>query len=260
MDDNQKGAIGILGALAAAFVAMKHKQSKAQGSFAENDEALLPSSGNYLQEMIVSQRGDPFLGQAVTPYRGRNIARPEYTLMFDLVDADLIPLPDMLITTPERPYGPTNMEAMQRHFRPDPRGLIKVNQIGYLTSKSQFFAMVDILKPMIQEQALMVDLVEGQDGTIGLKQEGIMLGPSGTGIARPQDVNARHYRINLVALASQHGRPISDPILPFSGLFHSFEMYSTHAWATHCYDMAFQKLIEFMNMNQINTANSRRLM
>ena len=32
MDDNQKGAIGILGAIAAAFVALKHKEKEDYGN------------------------------------------------------------------------------------------------------------------------------------------------------------------------------------------------------------------------------------
>ena len=58
------------------------------------------------------------------------------------------------------------------------------NQIGYLTSKSQFFAMVDILKPMIQEQAVMVDLLQNQGG--GFRMADNRLAPISTQIARPQ--------------------------------------------------------------------------
>jgi len=262
MDNNQKAALGILGAVAAAFTAMKMKESKGSmypsGSFyADNDEPQLPA-GNYLSEMMISESADPFLGQAVQPYRGRRIQNPEYTLMFDLVDADLIPLPEMMVTTPNRPYGPTNMAAMRQHFRPNPRGILKANQIGYLTSKSQFFAAVELIKPMVQEDFDMINLVEGQDGNFDIQPA--LMPHAGFGIARPQDVgNYKHYRINLMGLASQGGRPLMDGILPFSNLFHSFEMYASQASAEMAYDNAYRRLQEWMGQNNISMTNRRRL-
>ena len=263
-DNNQKAALGILGAVAAAFTAMKLRESKGsaypRGSFYANgdDEPQLPA-GNYIAEMMVSQRRDPFLGQNVQPYRGRNVARPEYTLMFDLVDADLIPLPDFMVTTPDRPYGPTNMAAMRAHFRPNPRGILKANQIAYLTSKSQFFAAVELIKPMIDEDFDFINLREGNDGNFEIQPELVM--HAGFGVARPQDVgNYKNYRINLMALASQNGRPLQDGMLPFSNLFHSFEMYASQYAAETAYNNALRRLEEWMGQNNISMANRRRLM
>ena len=263
MDDNQKAALGILGAVAAAFTAMKMKQSRGSmypsGSFNDDeDEAMLPSTGNYLSEMIIAEREDPFLGQNVQPFRGRRIANPEYTLMFDLVDADLIPLPDFMQVTPERPYGPTNMAAMRQHFRPNPRGLIKATQVGYLTSKAQFFGAVELLKPMIDEDRQIINLSQMQGGGFDLRTQ---LAPTpGFDIARPQDVgNFKNYRINLMALASQNGQPIMAPVLPFSHLFHTFEMYASQDAAVLAYDNALRSLQEWMGQNNISMNNRRRL-
>ena len=218
---------------------------------------MLPA-GNYLAEMMVTERRDPFLGQAIQPYRGRRIANPEYTLMFDLVDADLIPLPDMLQVTAERPWGPTNMAAMREHFRPNPAGLIKANQVGYLTSKSQFFGAVELLKPMLEEDAEIINLSQRQGG--GFERRPELSRHAGFDIARPQDVgNYKNYRINLMALASQNGQPIMAPVLPFSNLFHTFEMYASQAAATLSYDTAFRQLQMWMNQNNISMNNSRRL-
>ena len=207
MDDNQKAALGILGAVAAAFTAMKMKQAKGSmypsGSFNDDDddEPMLPAR-NFVSEMVVSQRRDPFLGQNVQPYRGRMPAKPEYTLIFDLVDADLIPLPEIMQTPPERPWGPTNMAAMREHFRPDPRGIIRTQEVGYLTSKSQFYAAHALLKPMIDEDMSIITLGQMQGGGFGMRAE--LPERMGFDIARPQDVgNFKNYRINLMALASQ---------------------------------------------------------
>jgi hypothetical protein len=83
---------------------------------------------------------------------------------------------------------------------------------------------------------------------------------AGFDIARPQDVgNFKQYRINMIALASSNGQPIMAPVLPFSNLFHTFEMYKTRQMAEYGYETALQRLQEWASRNGISILSRRRL-
>jgi hypothetical protein len=264
-DNNQKAAFGILAGIAAAITTMKMREKGSMSKplptkpavLSRNEEALA-SSMRMVQELKMSERNDPFLGQEVGMVRGRRPQNPEYVLIFDLVDAALVPLPDYMETPPDRPYGRRDVGNMRRELRPDPRGILMTNKIGELTSKSQFFAAVELVRPMIEEDAELLNLSQMQDGNFAMRPELAM--HAGFDLARPQDVgNFKQYRINMIALASSNGQPIMAPVLPFSNLFHTFEMYKTRQMAEYGYETALQRLQEWASRNGISILSRRRL-
>ena len=213
------------------------------GSFNDDDEPMLPATTGYqdrIQEMIVAEGQNPFLDQA-KPF---GIDRPEYTLMYDLIDSYEVPLPDFPVTTPDFTQGITNVAEIMRMTRANPRGILAHNAVGYIDSKSKFFQAVNMMTPMIPGDQTIIDLGEPQAQR--------MLATNQTGLGR---VRKPRYRINLVALASQNGRPIMAPVLPFSNLFHTFGAYNQRVAAEMAYEQGLRALENFVGGN----ARMRRL-
>ena len=198
---------------------------------------MLPATTEYedsIQAMIVSQRDNPFLDQA-KPF---GIDHPEYTLMYDLIDSYEIPLPDFPVTTPEFTQGITNIQEIVRLTRMNPRGIIAHNMVGYIDSKSKFFQAVNMMAPLIPGDRTIIDLGEPQPQR--------MLATANTDLGR---MRKPRYRINLVALASQNGRPIMAPVLPFSNLFHTFGAYNQRVSAQMAYDEGLRALENLIGGN-----------
>lgn len=237
-----KGALGILGVLGAALgaVYLKENSVKGKGSFNDDDSdgaLMLPGTtayGDRIQHMIVESRENPFLDQE-KPY---GIDHPEYTLVLDLIDTDLIPLPDFPITTPDFTQGITHVEELMRITRANPAGILETNMVGYIDSKPKFFQAVNLLTPMIQGDQTIIEL-QGPD-------ENMLLNINSTAVGR---VKKPRFRINLVALASQRGRMIMAPVLPFSNLFHTFAAYNQRISAELAYREALRALENFVGGN-----------
>jgi hypothetical protein len=111
---------------------------------------------------------------------------------------------------------------------------------------------------MIEEDFQVINLHEDDQGNFFIPP--VIAAPAGHGIARPQDIpNHKHYRINLMALASQNGQILMDGMLPFSNLFHSFQAYGSLESAMLAYDNALEELKAWMRRNNIDMRNARRL-
>lgn len=255
MSGINKEGLGIVAAVLAVAIGSKIKEGKGRlGSFNDEEGNQIQKRGEYLFEMMEREKADPFLGQQVGPYRGQVPMNPEYMVILDLVDTEKVPLPDELITTPQRPYGPRNSEALFAALRPDPTGIIRAEMIASINKKSHFFAMVEAIKPMIESNGEVIDLNEQGEVIQLLPAMGRQLAPMGAGASRTQ----RKYRINLFGQASNMGRPLQGR-LPFSNLIYTFEMYGHEGLAKHAYEEALRELNKFMNMHQINQRNARRL-
>ena len=258
-----KDGLYILGGLLAVLGLASRSKSRSLGSSNDEETGLMRMApADRIRELARREQADPFLGQfdgRPVRYRGNQIQRPEYILVLDLVDSELQPLPDYLYTTPDRPYGPRDMGALRTAFGMNPNAILRTLPIGFISSKAQFFAMVEMISPFVIGHGDDVIDIFSQDQ---MNRNPNMLGDISnefdyTGIARFSeafhDMQARtgqkRYAMQLVAGPCINGRPVMDSVLPFSPLMHRFDLYGDRRFAENDYDNTVNLLEQFIANN-----------
>lgn len=284
MGENNYSGLSVLGALFAGLAAVKMKSGS--GSFNDDDEdgivEIVPMQNNnqdnqqaaimrrmqadlaVANEMNERAQFDPFLGQYVDDHVRRTMS-PEYKIQFDLIDETGIPIPEEMITTPERPWGPKDLGRMRREYRPNMSSILRSESMGMCHGKPAFFMGVAAIKPLIEKDAVIIDVdpvePDGFEGGVIIQQNnfGIMRG-NHYAVGPNLNPNQGRYRINLVGHPSQHGRVLSGmEVVPFSPLFYTFEIYGDKRWAMDCFNMAMDKLNELFARQGIGMNQRRNL-